>query len=935
MATFFERILGDWRYLRDRWPVLLHDALAVPAAWLGAYWFRFNLDQIPDIFLNQALAMLPLVLIGHVVFFVIFGVHRGAWRFTSTHDLSVILKSVLVGTGVVATVIFFVTGLVAVPGLVFPLHGLFLIALLVGARIVYRLFRDIQVRRGKGKRILIVGADAAGDMLRRVNRTHEPLIVLFLFLVVLCYGFWGTFTGEKIFFNGDNIWWYGTFQFFIESASQGVIPFWNPFSHGGEPFFFMFSHFRLIDPLILIPVIITWIVDVDLLSLFHLYYCLRVFIYLLGVYVLIRSLFTDPKVVILTMLLFLSVENFYAIFASFFHLDNKCWVPWFLHSVILAYRTRQRRYFLSAGLFLGIFIGGTTYMSIFFGAFIGVFISAQLLLERKTILDFAREEALSIVLGAGVVLLLSLPLLAVFLEKDTILPVTRVYGARESLDVFLEHHVYHQTYKETFDINSPYAGNFLVWENVLKYIIGRGNGPDTLFHIFVFLAILRVWFPYKRTLLITCAAMLAFALASHTPIYFVFYKIIFFLKMIRHTVGYIDIFPVIKCIFAAYGIQYFLNYLSLENKKKADLLWAFLLVTPFVIQMLFKAHVEFLGGHSVKTEDISLWGVALILVFPCLYVFLPRKRRFVGFALMGLVISPFTLTRLDSFTAPRSSVQSHFDKEDFRLKKFEFNDVRLYARPNAGPLFYESLITQNNYALDTVLDPPDCRPAACDSIYLGAWKGGSRGNRAIYWPFDYTYIYLLGEERLDFFNDLMGVNLPILRYFTADQVSRETRQSIRGKLRAHYRDSQETLSTSALFLMGVKPRNSEGATSDSSFSFGVKKFDPNSLVLDVTSEQTGYLLFNDTYSQHWRAYLDGVEIPIYRSNIQFKSVWLPAGENQTLAFHYSPTFYRFTLWIYVLTFLGSLLYFGLEARKSSRAKIRPSSLKDKLDETSC
>ena len=82
-----------------RWPVLLHDALAVPTAWLGAYWFRFNLDQIPDIFLDQAIAMLPIVLVWHLAFFVMFGVHRGAWRFTSTHDLSVILKSVLVGTG--------------------------------------------------------------------------------------------------------------------------------------------------------------------------------------------------------------------------------------------------------------------------------------------------------------------------------------------------------------------------------------------------------------------------------------------------------------------------------------------------------------------------------------------------------------------------------------------------------------------------------------------------------------------------------------------------------------------------------------------------------------------------------------------------------------------------------------------------------------------
>jgi FlaA1/EpsC-like NDP-sugar epimerase len=173
--TVFEKILAGWRYLLGRWPVLLHDGLAVPTAWLGAYWFRFNLDQIPDIFLDQAIAMLPIVLVWHLVFFVMFGVHRGAWRFTSTHDLSVILKSVLVGTGVVAATVFTITGLVAVPRSVFPLHGLFLIGLLIGTRIVYRLFRDNQVRRGKGKRILIVGAGAAGDMLVKDIRRNQEL----------------------------------------------------------------------------------------------------------------------------------------------------------------------------------------------------------------------------------------------------------------------------------------------------------------------------------------------------------------------------------------------------------------------------------------------------------------------------------------------------------------------------------------------------------------------------------------------------------------------------------------------------------------------------------------------------------------------------------------------------------------------------------------
>ena len=172
--SWLDRMRAALQYLFGRWPVLLHDAVAACLAWLGAYWFRFNLDEIPEVFLDQALAVLPLVVFWHLVFFVVFGVHRGAWRFTSTHDLAVILKSVIVGTAVVAFSIFLATRLVAVPRSVFPLHGVFLVGLLIGTRILYRLFRDRQISRGEGKRVLIVGAGAAGDMLLKdLGRNHE------------------------------------------------------------------------------------------------------------------------------------------------------------------------------------------------------------------------------------------------------------------------------------------------------------------------------------------------------------------------------------------------------------------------------------------------------------------------------------------------------------------------------------------------------------------------------------------------------------------------------------------------------------------------------------------------------------------------------------------------------------------------------------------
>ena len=75
------------RFAISRWQVILYDGLMVVIAWFLAYWFRFNLDTIPQHFLDQAIAMLPLVVLIHVGMFIGFGVHRQRWLFISAPDI--------------------------------------------------------------------------------------------------------------------------------------------------------------------------------------------------------------------------------------------------------------------------------------------------------------------------------------------------------------------------------------------------------------------------------------------------------------------------------------------------------------------------------------------------------------------------------------------------------------------------------------------------------------------------------------------------------------------------------------------------------------------------------------------------------------------------------------------------------------------------------
>ena len=164
------------RYYSSRWKVILFDAAIVIIAWFLAYWLRFNLGSIPAANLEYAFIMLPFVVLIHVAVSLGFGVPRGAWRFTSTHDVLPIIMSVSVGIAVSVFVIFLVNRLEFVPRTVFLLHGMLLVGLLSSSRLLYRIYHMPSVKGVSGKRVLIMGAGVEGNMLAiAVSYTHQTL----------------------------------------------------------------------------------------------------------------------------------------------------------------------------------------------------------------------------------------------------------------------------------------------------------------------------------------------------------------------------------------------------------------------------------------------------------------------------------------------------------------------------------------------------------------------------------------------------------------------------------------------------------------------------------------------------------------------------------------------------------------------------------------
>jgi len=170
------------RWWRNRWTVLLHDLLWAPTALFLAYWLRFNMGEIPATFQSGMASLAAVAVPVQAVFFCLFGLYRGIWRFASVPDLMRILKSVLAGVAVTFGLMFIFQRLAGIPRSVLLLYPLILTLGLAAPRLCYRWWKDRALHLAdSGQRALVIGAGDAGEMLLRdllKNHIYLPVGVL-------------------------------------------------------------------------------------------------------------------------------------------------------------------------------------------------------------------------------------------------------------------------------------------------------------------------------------------------------------------------------------------------------------------------------------------------------------------------------------------------------------------------------------------------------------------------------------------------------------------------------------------------------------------------------------------------------------------------------------------------------------------------------------
>ena len=172
MGKTLKNILINKLVLHSKVAIIFHDFFMAALAWQLAWWLRFNLD-FPFYNWKLSVYVLPLVLIVQGVVYHRFKLHKGLWRFASLPDLWNIFRASIIGSLSIMLVLFLWFRLEGVPRSILVLYPLFLMFLLGGPRLIYRMWKDHSFNLGthiSGKRVLIVGAGKAGEMLVRDMR---------------------------------------------------------------------------------------------------------------------------------------------------------------------------------------------------------------------------------------------------------------------------------------------------------------------------------------------------------------------------------------------------------------------------------------------------------------------------------------------------------------------------------------------------------------------------------------------------------------------------------------------------------------------------------------------------------------------------------------------------------------------------------------------
>jgi hypothetical protein len=630
-------------------------------------------------------------------------------------------------------------------------------------------------------------------------------------------------------------------HYYLKNIARGVLPFWNPFNAWGRPEDFTWQMNGIFNPFLYLTLLLHGLGLSFILA--YKFYLAGYFAFgLWGFYLLARRLFEEWWQAYFALLLLLFSNLWINLFND--ALTILIFIPavWCFYFAVAFFKDFQLRDYL--GLVLALMMVLTTYLPFYFVltaffvlAFFLLFYAGSLSRLGRGVKIFVKSHPVWFWLGLGLLGLYTLPGLLWMLNSPDYAVSWRGSPDGDPLKLSLV----------AID-NNPGVGQN-AWEDCFT---GQ-NICIVNFYVSIF-AFLVAWLAVfvsvgRRTLLFAAVAvcLVLVFLGSATPLYGLLTKMFFFMKYFRN-IHFLIWFAV------PFGI---LAVCDLAGRfVKALPTWPRLWAVGFLVVWHALAAV-FLAVHG--DVPLTSWITIVLSLFFCLVLLWTGYRPmsvFFSLALFILValqpIGVMGMTTKDWGKSNMALDQQHYQKP--------ISPMFSYVRPYRGS-------EEEKWS-----EAPGFGEMTDTSGYPATDFNGMR----------WTYFFQ-DQIAYDDVKDYVRHKFIIYDRATALPDTESSFTPVREAIRSRGNIAYVLGTGAGLPHEWDVSRNAGFQMIDKdSPEFKVVSFDLDRLRLKTHFDRSRFLVYNDSYHPGWRASLNGRKVPLYRANIAFKGLYLPAGENDVV-----------------------------------------------------
>ncbi|MDD3374523.1 MAG: hypothetical protein PHY73_02230 [Candidatus Omnitrophica bacterium] len=680
-----------------------------------------------------------------------------------------------------------------------------------------------------------------------------PLSLLAVFL-------WPILSGKKIISN-DTYGQFAIIKFFLANINSGVFPLWNPIAMWGCPFFVENCYFSAYNPIWLFILVLNKIginYYFSFLIVWILYYCSGIFAFYLFSKIFFRSSFLGY--ISFLLLLFSTLSLFFFFHANYIFI----YIPsiWFFYFYIRFLNRPSCPVFM--GLIFCLMIIATTYLPAYWIMFFFVVFVLSLIIFfrsfKKSVLDTAKFIRSHFVFVLFCIFLLGvacLPPLKTYLassEKQVIFHERHMSKPEEALVKGAKIDI-EKLMGTSFEPSCFLTKIFPKKKNLVNY-----NSENFYIPIFAYILLgLGLLTPItRRNLFLGFLSMVFFfiMIGPFSPLYQFMFTHLIFLKVI-HGVSLFHVALLISLILLAVE-----NFRLILKQKyffyEGDSVFVTVLVHGCFGLLLF------MQGTLFVTSYVTVFLSCLFFISVFLKNTFLKKFRIVILFLCILLQPMAIFTNFTKFTDdPISKSKRSVDVPLCELK-FSYERPRIEEggpRVDEYSQYFNSLIDMSEYP--KVLLFGAGMPAQGSYFLSTSVSPELLADYLKYRFFLYDFVEVIKGNSLN----LKDAEMIFKKKVNLALVSLDSDYSLDSSELLPFLSRDERVLSSALFI------------DKGSDKFEVVYFDANTIKIRTDFEERKFLVYNDSYLPDWHVFVNGEEKEVFRSNIAFKGVVLPAGKN--------------------------------------------------------